>query len=297
MTSAIDSVDRMSIAGEKAEVMPTAATLASRLAALRPAEALDVLLGAVERLRLAHADDLLLQIGGDGADGLARLAKGGAGARGEEGGDAEHRRNDRVADEREPPVEQQHGDEDADERQERAEELRQPLRQELIERVDVAQQARHQVADRPLVEPRQRQPLQVREQPLAQRRQQVLAGGADAAHLRALAERGHDVDAEEDRHRAAEAAGVVAGDVVVDGAAHHPRAERLSDGVDDDVDEGDEDEAAPRLELGEEPARDGGPVAGALLVLRRHDFDRAGPPHAASSALPSGRICEPRISL
>ncbi len=46
--------------GEKAEVMATACTLALRLAALRCAEPRDVRLGAVERLRLAHADDLLL---------------------------------------------------------------------------------------------------------------------------------------------------------------------------------------------------------------------------------------------
>ena len=48
--------------GGNAEVMPTAETLASRLAALRSRNFCDVDVGAVERLRLAHADDLLLQV-------------------------------------------------------------------------------------------------------------------------------------------------------------------------------------------------------------------------------------------
>ena len=128
----------------------------------------------------------------------------------------------------------------------RAEQLRQPLREELVERVDVGEQARHEVADRPLVEVRQRQRLQLREQPRAQLGEQVLPGGADAPRLRALAERGDDVDAEQDRDRAHQAMSVVADDVVVDGAAHHPRPRRLPDGVEQDEAERRHDDGAMR---------------------------------------------------
>ena len=72
------------MAGEKAEVIATACTLASRLAALRRLNLGDVLLGSVERLGLAHAGNVLLRPRCYVADRLARQAEGAPRAAGEE---------------------------------------------------------------------------------------------------------------------------------------------------------------------------------------------------------------------
>ena len=75
MTSAVASVLSTSIAGEKAEVIADGLHIGVAVGGVALAEARDVLLGAVECLRLPHADDLLLQLGRHIADRLARRAE------------------------------------------------------------------------------------------------------------------------------------------------------------------------------------------------------------------------------
>ena len=63
--------------------------------------------------------------------------------------------------------------------------LREPVRQELVERVDVGEQAAHEIADGSLVEERDRQRLKLLEQLFADLGQHVLSCRAHAARLRA----------------------------------------------------------------------------------------------------------------
>ena len=158
------------MAGEKAEVIPTAETLASRLAALRPRKR-----SMLRSVRLKAWASRMPPISScrsalTSPTVCARLAVGPAGARGEEPGREQHHRDDREAGQRQRDVESEHRRENTEQAEDRAEQLRQALGEKLAERVDVAEEPAHQIADGPSVEVRQRQALQVIEEPGAQRR-------------------------------------------------------------------------------------------------------------------------------
>ena len=101
--------------------------------------------------------EVLLQLG----EALAR-------EHGDEAREPEHNGNDEQRREREPPVEHEHRDEDAEHREHAGEQRRDVLRDGLIDRVDVVGEPAHQLARRIALEEIHRQGLEVLEQVLAQ---------------------------------------------------------------------------------------------------------------------------------
>jgi hypothetical protein len=148
-------------------------------------EALDVRLGAVEGLSLADADDLLLQPGRHVTDGLARCPEGPPCPAREVNVHQEHHRDDGEANQGQSPVEDEHRDYYPDQAEERAQKLRYPLREQLVQSVHVVRYPAHQVAHGAPVEEPEREPQQPLEDAFSQRGQDALTHRADLHDLAA----------------------------------------------------------------------------------------------------------------
>ena len=142
----------------------------------------------------------------------------------EPAGEHERRRQDHERDEPEPPVEDEQPDDRGEQRQRVDDERRQPLRQDVRERVDVGGEARDDPAGLLLREVAQRQRRQVVEEVVAQAEHDVLADAREPAHERRLQHPREGVDAEVDDDVAREAAAVVRPHPVVDRVLHDQAA-------------------------------------------------------------------------
>ncbi len=274
------------------------------------AELGDVCFGPIEGLRLAHPDDLLLEIRGHLAGGFPGGPVGGPCATSEEGGDQQHHRDDGEAHQRQPEVQEEHRDHDADQAEEGAEELGQALGDEVVQGIHVVRRAAHQVAERAAVEVAERQVLELVEEARPQRGEDPLPDAADLADLAAGGDGAHAVDEEEEQHRARESGSVARQDFLVDRPADQPRPAGLRRRPEHDQPEGERDLGAEGAQFPQEAPGHRAPVLGPLLGRAGDRFDahtRSPPASTAtasssrSSSTPStgvsGTSWEPRISL
>lgn len=119
---------------------------------------------AYEQLEHRHAGDVLLQEGVDRRDPCAHLAEAVASPALEPQGQEQKQRQDREGDHRQSPVEPEEHAHDAEEDRDVAADRHQPGGEELVERVDVTGDSRHQAAQRVAIEIRHGEPLEVPEE-------------------------------------------------------------------------------------------------------------------------------------
>jgi hypothetical protein len=144
-----------------------AATLASKNERLRSSKWAEVARLPVETLRDANALDRLVQIAVDQRRPLPRRAVGVANVALPVEGEQHHQRHHQIGDQRKLPVEQQHGDGDADQVEERPRQPGDRPGEELLQHAHVADQPAHQAADAHVVVIVERQRVQVAEERLA----------------------------------------------------------------------------------------------------------------------------------
>ncbi len=272
------------------------------------AKARDVRLGAVERLGLADASDLLLQLGGDVAGRLARGAEGTPRQPREDRGRQEDERDHGEAHECQRHVQQQHREDDADQPKQRPEQLRQALGQELIQGVNVIGDATHEVADRPTIEECERQPPEMLEQPTAQAGQQALPHGPNLEDLGPRGQGADGVHGEQAGQGPRQAGRITIENVAVDRPTDQPGRRRLRRGTQHDQPERREQLALVRRRLAQQAPGRGGTSLGRYLDGRAIDYaahagasDEAGVSGCSlavvAAATGSSRSCEPRLWL
>ena len=157
---------------------------------------------ARERLHDAHAGDVLRQRRGDEPEPLAHVRVRARGVPAEDDGRDAHERDDRACREREPPVEdeQQHGR--ADERERALHERRHAVGDELVDRLHVVREAADDHARPVALVEAEREPLQVREELVAQVGEDPLPDPAGEVRLDVrhapVRETGGDEDADDE---------------------------------------------------------------------------------------------------
>ena len=139
----------------------------------------------------------------------------------------------------------------------------------------------------------ERQPLQPREQLLAQSRERALPGHADARDLRPCGQRAHHVDAEQHGHGARQAGDAARPDAAVDRTADEPRADGLRRGTEQH--EAERDEQAPPLggELATEAAQHGAAVLRAHRLAGQALYAHPGMTHGTAGSRVAGRGSRP----
>ena len=154
-----------------------------------------------ERLHDAHAGDVL---GERRRDEPEPLADGAVRARGADAEDARrdgHEREDGEGREREAPVEEEEDDRRADEQERVLEEARDPVGDELVERLDVVRQAADDDAGPVALEVAEREALEVAEELVAQVGEDALARPAGEVGLRHAREEVGEAGDDEERRR------------------------------------------------------------------------------------------------
>ena len=169
---------------------------------------------ARERLEHPHARDVLREGRGDRPERLAHTTVGAAGPLAKPGGRERHHRHDDQGREREPPVEEEQDDRRADEQQRVLNEGRDPVGDELVERLDVVRQAADDHAGAIALVEAERQLLEVIEQAAAQVGEHAFAGPARIEGLEVTERDTERARGDERRHEPAERVGVALADLV-----------------------------------------------------------------------------------
>ena len=210
------------------------------------------------RLRLAHAGDALLELGVDGGDGLACVRVGLGGTAPEPDRRDHERRHQHEHAERQRPADEAEDHEHTDEAHDVHQRGDQAGLQQLRERVDVGGHAGHDPARQLAVVVVERQPLQVREDPDAQREQQPFRGATGVPGVgpgdEPVDQRG---DEEQGRRRPQRAGGVLL-HAFVEPLLDEERPGQRQQRVDHDQREADEERAAVGTQERPEPE----PLAG-----------------------------------
>ncbi len=209
---------------------------------------------AVEQLHGAHARDVLLQHRVDARDPDAHLAVERAHVRPEPLRDNGQQRQHGEAHQREPPVHQQQGDDDACERQHVAEHRDNAGGEEIVERVDVGSHACHEAADGIAVVVAEVELLQMAVNLAAQVEHDLLP---DLLQRVGLVEFQHEQPGERREQHAgnrAEAVDLSRGDVLVDRDLHQPRLQEAQRGREKDRDERQHGLPLVRAEVFHQPA-------------------------------------------
>ncbi len=161
-----------------------------RLVVRGPVTVVDAVEGALlhrlarERLDDAHAGDVLRERGGDEAEPLADAAVGAVRAAPEPGRDERHRDQDGQRREREPDVEEEEDDGGAEQEQRVLDQARDPVGDELVERLDVVRDPADDHAGAVALVEAEREPLQMPEELVAQVGQDPLAHPARQVRVR-----------------------------------------------------------------------------------------------------------------
>ena len=178
---------------------------------------------ACERLHDAHASDVLGERRGDEADPLSDAPVRTVRTDAEPGGRERDKRHDRQRREREPPVEDQQDDRGPDEQKRVLDEARDAVGDELVERFDVVRDPADDRAGAVALEKAEREPLQVREQPVAQVGEHAFSDPAGLIGLRRREEQRGDTRGEERANDQGQLMKVTAADASVDGELREER--------------------------------------------------------------------------
>ena len=237
------------------------------------------------------AADRLLHDAVERPEVLLQLREALAREHGDEAREPQHDRDDQEGSEREPAVEHEHRDEDADHREDACQERRDVLRDGRIDGVDVVREPAHQLAGRMALEEIHRQGLQVSEELPAEPLQGALR---DAGHEPARDALEDVVRHERGEHQpgdAREAGGVVRRDEAVERDAHQVRTDEPEDRVRDDQGADDVEPHAKLAEVGREALERAARVLGshdvADAVSHRPERIRGRLAHGPVSPLPS----------
>ncbi len=255
----------------------------------RDARSIDALVLRAERrdggiVALERGDDLLtrerlLHRPVERAEMLLQLAEAAPREDGDEAREAQHDRHDEQRCEREPTIEHEHRDDDADHRHDARDQRRDVLRDRLVDRVDVVGEPAHQIARRVTIEVRHRQRLEMPEEIVAQATQRALRDpGHEPARARVERVRDHVGTDHETRDRA-QPARIAARHVAVDRTAHQVRARETEQRRRDDAHEHERERRQRIVEVGREPPE----RAARISRARDHHAARASAPRAADT--------------
>ena len=164
----------------------------------------------------------------------------------------QHDRHDQQRGQRQPAVEHEHGDHDADQREHAGEEGGDVLRDGLVDGVDIVGQAAHQLAGGMRVEEADRKLLQVVEEVAAQALEGALREARHDPVGQGGEQVGQEVDQEHQQGDAQQALRVIAVDETVDGHAHQVRTDQAQQGVGDHADQHAGERKAEGLEVGQQ---------------------------------------------
>jgi hypothetical protein len=169
------------------------------------------------------------------------------------------------AEQGQPPVEDEHRHDYPDQAEERAQKLREALREKLVEGIDVVGDPAHQIPHgTPIVVPQgeAQKPL---EDAFPHGGEDALPDRADLADLAALGQRARAVDPKENRHRSEQPGGISPQNVAVYSAPDQPRSDGLGERADRDEHEGERQRSAVGSQLVQQLPGRRALVLGALL--------------------------------
>ena len=235
---------------------------------------------AAEQLHHRHAREVLLEEGVDARHPPARLAEGPPRALAEPVGEGEEERDHGEGDEGEAPVEGHHHRHDPEQGEEVAEDGDDARGEQLVHRVHVGGDARHEPAHRVAVEVAHVQPLQVREDLAPHVLHDPLPGHLHDVVLPEAHDEGGGEGQEVEPGHPGEARRVARRDVAVDRDLGEVRPHEVDPGLGDDQDEGGRDRSEVRAQVPEEPPQQLEVVA---LGGDRVVVGRPGTAHATSS--------------
>ena len=153
---------------------------------------------------------------------------------GEDVRDPDHQWNGDKADQRQLQIENKHGDDDADKREDAANDLSKALAQELVDGLNIVDQARHKISGLILVEIRDRQDLDFIKDLRAQLGEEALPYCPNEIGLARLRGKANDVYGQQKQHFLCQARRVLTSNKRIDGHADEGGTGCLRRGRDND---------------------------------------------------------------
>ena len=237
------------------------------------AEPLEVPALAVEDLHRAHAAQVLVEVGVEPRQLRADVAERPAHPDAE--GERHHRdqRQHRERHRHQLEVDARHGDQDAEQREQVAEDGHHAGGEQLVEHVHVAGDAGEQAPHRMAVEEGDRQALQVPEQPHPEIHHDALADVLHELRLQVAEPEAHQQHREVEHRDAVEVAQVVVADAVVHRLHREPRPGELHDRIHEHHRHGGRHLRPVGTQVAEQPPHQAVVVglAGGLVVVLAHE--------------------------
>ncbi len=235
---------------------------------------------AMEELHHAHAGEILLQVAVHPGDGTANVAERLTHRAPENRDDQPHRRKDRERHQRQAPVDREHHRADREQRGEVADHGHHTRREELVERLNVGGDARHQTAHRLTIEEWDRETLQPLKDLPAQIRHHALPDPRGQHRLRVLGHKGEEQRRQEPEAKSKQEIGVAGRNGHVDGALGEEGAHQGQPGFEQQQRDGPGDAKSIRPHVGQQAAAQPAIASAGGDIIRRH---RA---HGDSTSMP-----------